>query len=132
MKSDQSRYWSKYRAAFLSPLLAPSTPDGSDGNRCPKEARRGVQVLKTKGSSVLVNTGMAKRNHKKAPTPEDISSKNSVLADQLIGSLDNKYDDSVQKLIDIGKEKGYLTYEEVSDLLPLEISDSAKDFDVLF
>src|SRR5262245_66232931 len=97
-----------------------------------KEARRGVQSLKTKGSSVLVNTGMAKRNHKKAHTPEDISSKNSVLEDQLIGSLDNKYDDSVQKLIDIGKEKGYLLYDEVSDLLPPEIGASAKDLDDLF
>src|SRR5262249_21075666 len=74
---------------------------------------------------------MAKRNHKKTPTPEDISSKNSVLADQLIGSLDSKYDDSVQKLIDIGKEKGYLLYDEVSDLLP-EIDASAQDLDDLF
>src|SRR5215471_7478646 len=127
-----SRCWSKYRAAFLSPLLAPSTSDGSDGNRCPKEARRGVQVLKTEGSSVLVNTGMAKRNHKKTRTPEDISSKDSVLEDQLIGGLDNKYDDSVQKLIDIGKEKGYLLYDEVSDLLPPEIGASAEDLDELF
>src|SRR5215813_13570492 len=98
---------------------------------CRQEARRDVQGLKTKGSSVLVDTGMAKRNHKKAPTPEDISSKNSVLADQLTGSLDSKYDDSVQKLIDIGKEKGYLLYDEVSDLLP-EIDASAQDLDDLF
>src|SRR5215510_13078517 len=102
------------------------------GNRCRKEARSGVQGLKTKGSSVLVNTGMAKRNHKKTHTPEDISSKNSVLADQLIGVLDDKYDDSVQKLIDIGREKGYLLYDEVSDLLPPEIGASAKDLDDLF
>ena len=51
---------------------------------------------------------MVKRNHKKTHAPEDVSSKNSVLEDQLIGGFDNKYDDSVQKLIDIGKEKGYL------------------------
>ena len=75
---------------------------------------------------------MAKRNHKKTHTPEDISSKNSVLEDQLIGGLDNKYDDSVQKLIDIGKEKGYLLYDEVSDLLPPEIGASAEDLDELF
>ena len=49
---------------------------------------------------------MAKGNHKKTYTPDDISSKNSVLEDHLIGSFDNKYDDRVQKLIDIGKEKG--------------------------
>src|SRR4030095_1906823 len=72
---------------------------------------------------------MAKSNHKKT-YPEDISSKNSVLEDQLIGGLDNKYDESVQKLIDIGKEKGYLLYDEVSDLLPPEIG--AEDLDDLF
>ena len=79
-----------------------------------------------------MNTGMAKGNHKKTYTPEDISSKSSVLEDQLIGGLDNKYDDSVQKLIDIGKEKGYLLYDEVSDLLPPEIGASAEDLDELF
>src|SRR5215510_5757045 len=102
------------------------------GNRCRKEVRHGVQGLKTKGNSVLMKTGMAKRNHKKAHTPEDISFKNSVLEDRLIGGLDNKYDDSVQKLIDIGKEKGYLLYDEVSDLLPPEIGASAEDLDELF
>jgi hypothetical protein len=75
---------------------------------------------------------MAKGNHKKTYTPEDISSKSSVLEDQLIGGLDDKYHDSVQKLIDIGKEKGYLLYDEVSDLLPAEISASAEDLDDLF
>src|SRR5262250_1863166 len=94
--------------------------------------RRAVQGLKTKGSSVLVNPAMTKGNHKKNYTPEDISSKNSVLEDQLTGGLDNKYDDSVRKLIDIGKERGYLLYDEVSDLLPPEIVASAKDLDDLF
>jgi len=101
------------------------------GNCCRNEARRGVQGLKTKGSSILVDTGMAKGNHKKTYTPDDISSKNSVLEDHLIGSFDNKYDDRVQKLIDIGKEKGYLLYDEVSDLLPPEIGASAEDLDEL-
>src|SRR5215467_1645352 len=71
---------------------------------------------------------MAKRNHNKPSATED-SSTNSVVEDQLIGGL-NKYDDSVQKLIDIGKEKGYLLYDEVSDLLPPEIAP--EDLDVLF
>src|SRR6516164_5328655 len=75
---------------------------------------------------------MAKGKDKKTYAPDDISSKNSVLEDQLIGGIDNKYDDSVQKLIDIGKEKGYLLYDEVSDLLPPEISASAEDLDDLF
>src|SRR5499427_6608319 len=93
--------------------------------------RRAVQGLKTMGSGVLVNTVMTKGNHKKNYTPEDISSKSSVLEDQLIGGLDDKYDDSVRKLIDIGKEKGYLLYDEVSDLLPPEIVASAEDLDDL-
>jgi RNA polymerase primary sigma factor len=75
---------------------------------------------------------MAKGNRKKTYTPEDISSRNSVLEDQAVGGLDNKYADSVQKLIDIGKEKGYLLYDEVSDLLPTEIDASTEDMDDLF
>jgi len=54
------------------------------------------------------------------------------LEDQLVSGLDDKYADSVQKLIDIGKEKGYLLYDEVSDLLPPEIGASAEDLDDLF
>src|SRR6185369_14603407 len=73
-----------------------------------------------------------KSKPKKPDAPEDISSKNSVLEDQLIGGLDTKYDESVQKLIDIGKEKGYLLYDEVSDLLPPELTASAEDLDDLF
>ncbi len=46
--------------------------------------------------------------------------------------LEDKYTDEVQKLIDMGKEKGYLLYDEVSDLLPPEISASAEDLDDLF
>jgi RNA polymerase primary sigma factor len=75
---------------------------------------------------------MAKRNHNKTHTLEDISSKNSLLAGRLMGDLDNRYDESVQKLIDIGKEKGYLLYDEVSDLLPPESGSSAEDLDELF
>jgi RNA polymerase primary sigma factor len=32
-------------------------------------------------------------------------------------ALEDKYDD-IKKLIDVGKEKGYLTYNEVNDLIP--------------
>ena len=76
---------------------------------------------------------MTKGNHKKGFTLEkEITTKGSVLEDPIVGGLDEKYDDSVQKLIDIGKEKGYLLYDEVSDLLPPEISSSAEDLDDLF
>jgi len=88
--------------------------------------------LKTKGSSVLVNKGMAKGNHKKGYTADKEASQKSAVEEPIVGGLDEKYDDSVQKLIDIGKEKGYLLYDEVSDLLPPEISSSAEDLDDLF
>ena len=38
----------------------------------------------------------------------------------------------VKKLIDMGKEKGYLLYDELSDILPPEIIASAEDLDDLF
>src|SRR3989475_314452 len=75
---------------------------------------------------------MAKGTHKKGYTLEKDVPKGSAVEDQIVGGLDEKYDDSVQKLIDIGKEKGYLLYDEVSDLLPPEISSSAEDLDDLF
>ena len=36
-------------------------------------------------------------------------------------SIEEKYDE-VRQLITIGKEKGYLLYDEVNELLPLEIA----------
>ena len=45
--------------------------------------------------------------------------------------LEEKYDE-VQKLIDIGKEKGYLLYDEVSDLLPADLTASPEDLEELF
>src|SRR5512145_985417 len=38
-------------------------------------------------------------------------------------SIEEKYDE-VRQLITMGKEKGYLLYEEVNDLLPSEMSSS--------
>jgi RNA polymerase primary sigma factor len=42
----------------------------------------------------------------------------------------DKYEDDIEKLIDTGKEKGYLTYGEVNDLLPGDIT-SADELDDL-
>jgi len=44
--------------------------------------------------------------------------------------LEEKYDE-VQKLIDTGKEKGYLLYDEVNELLPSDIT-SSDELDDLF
>ena len=45
-------------------------------------------------------------------------------------SIEEKYDE-VRQLINIGKEKGYLLYDEVNELLPSEIN-SSEDLDDLF
>src|SRR4029078_4151440 len=45
-------------------------------------------------------------------------------------SIEDKYDE-VRQLINIGKEKGYLLYEEVNELLPAEIT-SSEELDDLF
>src|SRR5438876_8858638 len=78
---------------------------------------------------------MNKGNQKKQPHPEgaEVNPKRSaaVAVEESLGGLEEKYDE-VQKMIDIGKEKGYLLYDEVSDLLPPEISSSAEDLDDLF
>ena len=42
----------------------------------------------------------------------------------------DKYEDDIQKLIDTGKEKGYLTFGEVNDLIPGDMN-SADDLDDL-
>jgi len=44
-------------------------------------------------------------------------------------ALDDKFDD-IKKLIDAGKEKGYLTYEQVNDLIPADVH-SPEDLDDL-
>jgi RNA polymerase primary sigma factor len=45
-------------------------------------------------------------------------------------AIEDKYEEELDKLIDTGKEKGYLTYGEVNDLLPGDIH-SADDLDDL-
>ena len=92
--------------------------------------------MKRRTGSLLVNKGMNKRNHKKehVAAAKDGHKKGSAataVEEEALGGLGEKYDE-VQKLIDIGKEKGYLLYDEVSDLLPPEISSSAEDLDDLF
>ena len=44
--------------------------------------------------------------------------------------LDDKYDE-VKQLMDMGKEKGYLLYDEVNDLLPSDIT-SSEEMDDMF
>ena len=45
-------------------------------------------------------------------------------------SIEEKYDE-VRQLIQVGKEKGYLLYDEVNEMLPSEVT-SSEDLDDLF
>ena len=46
-------------------------------------------------------------------------------------SIDDKYDE-IKQLVYSGKQKGYLLYDEVSDVLPSEIINSSDEIDELF
>jgi len=46
-------------------------------------------------------------------------------------SIEDKFDE-VRQLIIIGKEKGYLLYDEVSDMLPADLTASPEDLEELF
>ena len=46
-------------------------------------------------------------------------------------SIDDKYDE-IKELVYVGKQKGYLLYDEVNDVLPSEIANSSDDIDELF
>ncbi len=46
-------------------------------------------------------------------------------------AIDEKFEHEVEGLVEVGKEKGYLTYGEVNDILPEEISTSPDDLDDL-
>jgi RNA polymerase primary sigma factor len=46
-------------------------------------------------------------------------------------SIDDKYDE-IKQLVYSGKQKGYLLYDEVNDVLPTEIINSSDDIDELF
>ena len=50
--------------------------------------------------------------------------------DEKLGELEEKYG-GVKELINLGKEKGYLLYDEVNDILPDDIN-SSKDLDKIF
>ena len=39
-------------------------------------------------------------------------------------AINDKFEDDIQNLIETGKEKGYLTYGDVNDMMPEEIGIS--------
>jgi RNA polymerase primary sigma factor len=46
-------------------------------------------------------------------------------------AIDDKFEDDIHNLIDTGKEKGYLTYGDVNDMMPDEMATSPDDIDDL-
>jgi RNA polymerase primary sigma factor len=46
-------------------------------------------------------------------------------------AIDDKFDQDIHSLIDVGKEKGYLTYGDVNEMLPDEMGSSPDDLDDL-
>jgi RNA polymerase primary sigma factor len=46
-------------------------------------------------------------------------------------AIDEKYEDDIHSLIDAGKEKGYLTYGDVNEMMPDEMATSPDDLDDL-
>ena len=46
-------------------------------------------------------------------------------------AIDDKFEDDIHNLIDTGKEKGYLTYGDVNDMLPDEMGSAPDDLDDL-
>ena len=46
-------------------------------------------------------------------------------------AIDDKFEDDIHSLIDAGKEKGYLTYGDVNEMMPDEMATSPDDLDDL-
>jgi RNA polymerase primary sigma factor len=46
-------------------------------------------------------------------------------------AINDKFEDDIEKLIDTGKEKGYLTYGDVNEMMPEDMSTSPDDIDDL-
>jgi len=46
-------------------------------------------------------------------------------------AIDDKFEDDIHSLIDVGKEKGYLTYGDVNEMMPEDMATSADDIDDL-
>jgi RNA polymerase primary sigma factor len=53
------------------------------------------------------------------------------LESRIILAIDDKFEDDIHSLIDTGKEKGYLTYGDVNDMMPDEMATNADDIDDL-
>ena len=53
------------------------------------------------------------------------------LESRIVLAIDDKFEDDIHSLIDTGKEKGYLTYGDVNEMMPDEMATSPDDIDDL-
>src|SRR5215813_4587479 len=82
---------------------------------------------------------MARRRTKRAParTPKARGENDHPIATEKLASersgqpVEKKNMKEVKKLIDLGKEKGYLTYDDVNDMLPAEVVSPDQIDDVM-
>src|ERR1700752_717886 len=82
---------------------------------------------------------MARRRTKRAParTPRARAENDHPIATEKLTSdhsgqpVEKKNMKEVKKLIDLGKEKGYLTYDDVNDMLPAEVVSPDQIDDVM-
>src|SRR4249920_370583 len=82
---------------------------------------------------------MARRRTKRAParTPRARAENDHPIATEKLASdhsgqpVEKKNMKEVKKLIDLGKEKGYLTYDDVNDMLPAEVVSPDQIDDVM-
>src|SRR5207344_541641 len=82
---------------------------------------------------------MARRRTKRAParTPRARAENDHPIATEKLASdhsgqpVERKNMKEVKKLIDLGKEKGYLTYDDVNDMLPAEVVSPDQIDDVM-
>jgi RNA polymerase primary sigma factor len=87
------------------------------GDRVRKCARLGIQML---------------LHAERAPHWRATRCRNSIVLERRNHlAINDKFEDDITNLIDTGKEKGYLTYGDVNDMLPEDISTSPDDIDDL-
>src|SRR5262245_47669933 len=65
---------------------------------------------------------------KLAARPLEIAPPNG---EPILSDISEKYSDEVEKLLEVGKEKEYLTYDDINRLLPPEMN-SADDIEAIF
>src|SRR5882724_7248896 len=121
----------------LSRAFAAQAFQGRGARSAPCDPRRGR--TERRESEERKDTRMARRRTKRAParTPKARGENNHPIATEKLASdhsgqpVEKKNMKEVKKLIDLGKEKGYLTYDDVNDMLPAEVVSPDQIDDVM-